>query len=540
MNSASLNWHGRTPDECRLFGDFIYFRNLVWTQLPPLTRLPFNLSSKVRAFHSTSVARFTNMLMYISHHEAWRHWAAVLMWGDMFYGSNMPLSLGDGRAHIPSTPERSEFAAADRRIAIVTAALELFAVQGFRNTTMDKLGDRVGIRGPSIYRHFSSKQQLLSEIMFATMDGLITGFDTVVATTNDIAEQLRRAVEVHVRYHARHRFEAFVGTREIGSLNEPARSAVITRRDTYEKGFREIIQRGSDEGRFEVPSARLASYAILDMGMGVAVWFREDGPLSEEEVVRHYGEMALSAVGGGSAITKGIPGRIWRESTYFWAHCAEILNWYLQEERPIMRQPRASLISTFVSSGVIATLLISAEVSTDQNGVGTFRRSAPTDHPSLQGHTVVSNPQSACHILLNDQHRDVRLVKILQSPEYIRHYDGWKSEWHLVDYQKLWAHHEHSGQREHLLLATRKTACSLIRSPTKNGEHLKAKTESSTLFFSISNGPNTHSEVLMHRQIRKYASSFWKMEDPHFPDPVGGTPCDVFTLKNDTTGVNRN
>jgi AcrR family transcriptional regulator len=206
------------------------------------------------------------------------------------------LQLAEGRAHSPRTMERPVWPGVNRRADIVAAAFELFAVQGFRNTTMAELGEQVGIRGPSIYRHFASKQQLLSEIMFATMDRLVQGFDTAVGTTSDLVEQLRRAVESHVRYHVRHRFEAFVGTRELGSLDEVARCAVIARRDTYERGFRELIERGSAEGRFDVASSRLASYAILDMGMGVAVWFRENGPLSEEEIVRHYGTMALQIV----------------------------------------------------------------------------------------------------------------------------------------------------------------------------------------------------------------------------------------------------
>jgi AcrR family transcriptional regulator len=162
---------------------------------------------------------------------------------------------------------------------------------------MADLGLRAGIRGPSIYKYFSSKQQLLSEIMFATMDELISGFRAAVSTTDDVTEQLRRAVEAHVRYHVRHRFEAFIGTREIGNLDEPERSAIIARRDTYERGFRELIRQGSADGHFAVQSSRLASYAVLDMGMGVAVWFREDGPLSEEEIVRHYGAIALQVVG---------------------------------------------------------------------------------------------------------------------------------------------------------------------------------------------------------------------------------------------------
>jgi AcrR family transcriptional regulator len=215
----------------------------------------------------------------------------------MLYIADTPFDLTAGRAHTPGTPEGSAGTEVDRRTAIVAAALELFAVQGYRNTTMAELGGRAGIRGPSVYRHFSSKQQLLSEIMFATMNGLIEGFARAIASTSDVAAQLREAVEVHVRYHARNRFEAFIGTREIGNLDEPARSEVIARRDAYEMSFRELITLGAEEGRFQVASVRLASYAILDMGMGVAVWFREDGPLTEDEVVRHYGAMALRVVG---------------------------------------------------------------------------------------------------------------------------------------------------------------------------------------------------------------------------------------------------
>jgi len=205
--------------------------------------------------------------------------------------------LLDGRrSHLPG-PEPGTRSGPDRRTLVLSAALELFAVRGYRTTTMVELGERAGIRGPSIYKHFSSKQEVLTAITFATMDKLLHNYAAAVAGTDDVVEQFRRAVEMHVRFHARHRYEAFVGTREIGSLEEPARSALLARRDIYEHGFRQLIERGDATGRFNVPSCRLASYAILDMGMGVAVWYREDGPLTEDEVVGHYGTLALRLVG---------------------------------------------------------------------------------------------------------------------------------------------------------------------------------------------------------------------------------------------------
>jgi hypothetical protein len=40
---------------------------------------------------------------------------------------------------------------------------------------------------------------------------------------------------------------------------------------------RRLVQAGADAGVFTVTSARLASYAILDLGMGISAWYRETG-----------------------------------------------------------------------------------------------------------------------------------------------------------------------------------------------------------------------------------------------------------------------
>jgi AcrR family transcriptional regulator len=184
-----------------------------------------------------------------------------------------------------------------RYSAIHEAALELFARDGYRATTMADIGAAVGIRGPSLYKHVASKQDLLATLMLDTMAALSAAQQVAVRGSTDPATRLRRSVEAHVRYHARHRLEAFVGNREIRSLEEPHRAAVLASRTDYEHRFRALVQDGVRAGRFDVASVRLASYAILDLGMGVAAWYREDGELSEDEIVWHYGDLALRIVG---------------------------------------------------------------------------------------------------------------------------------------------------------------------------------------------------------------------------------------------------
>jgi AcrR family transcriptional regulator len=187
--------------------------------------------------------------------------------------------------------------ATSRMSEIRYAALELFARLGYEATTMADIGAAVGIRGPSLYKHVASKQDVLVEIMVGTMDALLAANRSAVATTTEPTDRLRRAVEAHVRFHARNRLEAFVGNREIRSLVEPHRTAVLDRRADYEQSFRTLIAEGVTAGRFHVASPRLASYAILDLGMGVSAWFREDGELTENEVAWQYTEFALRLVG---------------------------------------------------------------------------------------------------------------------------------------------------------------------------------------------------------------------------------------------------
>ena len=184
-----------------------------------------------------------------------------------------------------------------RRDEIVQAALELFAAKGYRVTTMTDIGLLLGIRGPSLYKHIASKQELLVEIMRSTMDRLISDHRAAVATNSKVDVQLRRAVEAHVRFHAHHTDEAFVGTREINSLEEPYRRKIVAQRSRYERSFRALIERGRADGTFHVASARLASFAILDMGMGVAVWHRPGGPSTADEIACAHGDFALRLVG---------------------------------------------------------------------------------------------------------------------------------------------------------------------------------------------------------------------------------------------------
>lgn len=54
------------------------------------------------------------------------------------------------------------------RQRIIDAATELFVTQGYAATTTRNIADRVGIRQPSLYAHFSVKSDILVEVLLQT------------------------------------------------------------------------------------------------------------------------------------------------------------------------------------------------------------------------------------------------------------------------------------------------------------------------------------------------------------------------------------
>ena len=187
------------------------------------------------------------------------------------------------------------------RGTVLATARDLFAVQGYRGTSMKDIAEALEVRAPSLYNHVSSKQEILFAIMDSAMDRAQDALDAALAGVDDVSERLRRATESLVLDFLRFPNEVTICNVEVRSLDADTRPAIIAKRDRYGRGVREIIQAGCASGRFTTESAQLASYAILEMGNGAKAWFRSGGKFTEQDVATAYGRFALRVVGDTSA-----------------------------------------------------------------------------------------------------------------------------------------------------------------------------------------------------------------------------------------------
>jgi AcrR family transcriptional regulator len=178
------------------------------------------------------------------------------------------------------------------------AALTLFAERGYRGTGIRDIAEALNIGTTSVYSHIASKQELLRDIVLETCDELLQVQADAIASTDDVAEQLRRAAEAHVRQVARRRREALVTTEDFANVEEPWLAEVLAKRHQYQANIQDLIEKGRAAERFAIDEPKLASFAIIEMCESVARWFRDSGPLSESRVAYAYGNFAVRVVGG--------------------------------------------------------------------------------------------------------------------------------------------------------------------------------------------------------------------------------------------------
>jgi AcrR family transcriptional regulator len=185
------------------------------------------------------------------------------------------------------------------RELVRSTSTELFAERGFAATTMRNLADRAGLPLSAFYYYFKSKYDVLLAIMDAEMSRLEEGIADLADSSAPPAERLVALVSRHVEVHLADPASARVADHELRSLSDADRLAIVARRDSYERNFRDVLVAGVESGRFardlDIP---LASMAVLTMATSVIDWWRPGGRYTIAETAELIGRYALAVAVG--------------------------------------------------------------------------------------------------------------------------------------------------------------------------------------------------------------------------------------------------
>jgi AcrR family transcriptional regulator len=169
---------------------------------------------------------------------------------------------------------------------ILRSALVAFAQHGYYATSIRDIASGARLSVPGVYHHYASKQQILVTLMESVLIDLLQRCRLAVAEADPApAARFDALAECLIRFHMFRRAEAFVASTELRSLEPENRAKCVALRDELQGMLASAIRDGCSMGVFTTDYPDDVARAISILCVGVASWYREEGPLPPEGVV---------------------------------------------------------------------------------------------------------------------------------------------------------------------------------------------------------------------------------------------------------------
>jgi AcrR family transcriptional regulator len=180
--------------------------------------------------------------------------------------------------------------ATSRREQILEIAADLFAERGFHGVSIADLGAACGFSGPAIYKHFRSKQAILSDMLVSISEELLAEGTRRVEEATDDKAALASLVDWHVSFALTHKALIVVQDRDWAALPVEAREKVRTTQLAYVEVWVKVLRALHPGLRREQARARVhAGFGLINSTPHSAV-------VSDVEMREILGEMALRAL----------------------------------------------------------------------------------------------------------------------------------------------------------------------------------------------------------------------------------------------------
>ncbi len=156
----------------------------------------------------------------------------------------------------------------DKRIAILQAAIEVFAQKGFHRSRVADIARRAGVADGTIYLYFASKDDILITIFEEKMADLLHDARKAIDSVSDPREKLRRFAEYHMGQVEENRDLSAVFQVELRLSNKFMKEYVPRRLREYLDIIGDIVREGQSKGLFRNDSnpivVRRAFFGALD------------------------------------------------------------------------------------------------------------------------------------------------------------------------------------------------------------------------------------------------------------------------------------
>ena len=175
--------------------------------------------------------------------------------------------------------------------AALPEAAKAFAIHGFEQTRIEHIVAATGIPKPTLYYHFSSKEEILSWLLEALLQELAAEIGVVMDSDAPARDRLNSILATYLELFAERPELCSVLLRDLGRIS---RIPVIA--DSVRAAFHEpvckVLEAGLDDGSIRRVDGRVASSAIFGMVTMVGLHYVVAGdPIPVPEVIAQLDDL---------------------------------------------------------------------------------------------------------------------------------------------------------------------------------------------------------------------------------------------------------
>lgn len=186
----------------------------------------------------------------------------------------------------------------NRRGELLELAAAMFAERGLRATTVRDIADAAGILSGSLYHHFSSKEEMVDELLRGFLDWLFARYREIMDTEANALARLKGLFLASFEAIEHRHSQVVIYQDEAKRLSSQPRFSYIEDMNRRQrKMWVEVLNQGIDEGYFHPDLDVDLVYRFIRDTTWVSVrWYQPGGPLTAQQVGRQYLAIVLGGI----------------------------------------------------------------------------------------------------------------------------------------------------------------------------------------------------------------------------------------------------
>jgi AcrR family transcriptional regulator len=212
-------------------------------------------------------------------------------------------------ARSAGTPQPAETADPKaRRRAILETAARVICERGYEGASIQDIADACGLTKAGLYHHIRSKEHLLLEIQNYGMDVFEEQVLDPVLPIADPLERLRTCMARNILLVTRGwSKEITIILHEHATLTGEARAQINARKKRYVRFLEGSFAEAVRAGRLRPVQPKVAAFAFLGMVLWIYKWFKPDGAIKEDELVREMQQLFFGGLESAEAARRARP-----------------------------------------------------------------------------------------------------------------------------------------------------------------------------------------------------------------------------------------